>query len=106
MINTKNVIKKKLEYLLGELKKFKVQKILVSEYKKIDDHKFMHKIFHLNAKLVSNDSDIDKTFTLIHQSVMARIKKLLVKIGLLKRSLNVVLRFLSVIIDGNNSIGK
>ena len=34
----------------------------------------MHKIFHSSAKLIANDSEIDKVFGSFHQSVMTRIK--------------------------------
>ena len=36
----------------------------------------MNKIFHLRAKLIVNDSDIGKTFGLMHQRVMTKIKKI------------------------------
>ena len=52
LTNTKSVLKNNLKDLLGELKKFKVQSMLVAEYKKTDYHKPMHKIFHLCAKLI------------------------------------------------------
>ena len=55
MINTKPIIKNKLKELLSELKKFKVQSIVL-EYKKGNGHK----IFHSSAKLISSDSDIDE----------------------------------------------
>lgn len=42
-------MKNKLKDLVAELKKFKVQTILVLEYKKIDDNKLMRKNFHSNA---------------------------------------------------------
>ena len=35
----------------------------------------MRKIFHSSAKLIVNDSDIDKPFGSIHQSAMTKIKK-------------------------------
>lgn len=59
----------------------------------------MRKIFHLSAKLIVNDSDIDKAFRSIYESVM-------MKKGLLTRSWNMVLRFLSFNIVGNNNIRK
>lgn len=59
----------------------------------------MRKIFHLSAKLIVNDSDIDKAFRPIYESVM-------MKKGLLTRSWNMVLRFLSFNIVGNNNIRK
>ena len=46
LINTEPVIKNKLNDLLGELKKFKDQAILVIEYKKLDDPKSMHNFFY------------------------------------------------------------
>ena len=55
LINTKPTIKNKLKELLSELEKFKVQKILVLDYKKRNDRK----IFHSSAKLIGSDSDID-----------------------------------------------
>ena len=73
------MIRNKLKGLLSELKKFKVQKILALEYKKRDDHK----IFHSNAKLIASDSDIDETFKSMHQSIMTKIKIMLLKIALI-----------------------
>ena len=70
LINTKPVIKNKLKGLLKELKKFKVQTILVLDYKKRNDCK----IFHLSTELIPSDSDIDKVFKSMHQSFMTKIK--------------------------------
>ena len=50
LVNTKPVIKNKLKELLNELKKFKVQTILVLDYQKINDCK----IFHSSAKLMKH----------------------------------------------------
>ena len=61
LINTKPVIKNKLQELLSELKKFKFQAILILDYKKRNDHK----IFHSSATLTASDSDIDETFKCI-----------------------------------------
>ena len=58
LINTKPVIKNKLKELQSELKKFKVQTILVLDYKKRNDHK----IFYSSAKLIASDSDIDEAY--------------------------------------------
>ena len=55
LITTKPMIKNKLKELLSELKKFKVQAILVLDYKKRNDHK----IFHSSTKLTASDRDID-----------------------------------------------
>ena len=58
LINTKPTIKHKLKELLSELKKFKVQTVLVLDYKKKNDCK----TFHSSAKLIASDSDIDEAF--------------------------------------------
>ena len=42
LIDTKSIIKNKLRELLSELKKFKVQSMLVFKYKKRNDHKIFH----------------------------------------------------------------
>ena len=60
------MIKNKLKELLSELKKFKVQAILVLDDKKRNDSK----IFHSSIKLIASDSDIDGAFKSIHQSIM------------------------------------
>ena len=70
LINTKPMIKNKLKELFSELKKFKVQTILVLDYKKRNDRK----IFHSSAKLIASDSDIDEAFKSMHQSIMTKIK--------------------------------
>ena len=64
------MIKNKLKELLSELKKFKVQAILVLDYKKRNDCK----IFHSSAKLTARNSDIDEAFKSMHQSIMKKIK--------------------------------
>ena len=74
LINAKSVIKSKLKDLFSELKQFKVQTVSVLENKKIDDHKSMPKIFQSSAKLIVKDSNLDKAFTSMHQSVMTKIK--------------------------------
>ena len=66
----------------------------------------MHKIFHSISKLIVNDLDIDKAIKSMHQSLMTKIKILLAKIGLSRQLWNMVLRFLSVSIGGDNSIEK
>ena len=60
------LIKTKLKELLKELKEFKVQKILVLDYKKRNNCK----IFHSRAKLTASDSDIDEAFKSMHQRVV------------------------------------
>ena len=66
------MIKNILKESLSEMKAFKVQKILVLEYKKRNDHK----IFHSCIKLIASDSDIDEAFKFMHQSIITKIKKL------------------------------
>ena len=70
LINTKPVIKNKLKELLNELKKFEVLTKLILDYKKRNDLK----IFHSRTKLVTSDSDTDKAFMSMHQSIMTNIK--------------------------------
>ena len=64
--------------------------------------------FHSCAKLTVNDSDIDKVFGSMYQNVITKKKKknLLAEIGLLKPLWKILLKFLSVSVDRNNSIEK
>ena len=62
LINTKLVIKNKLQASLSELKKFKAQAVLVLDYKKRNDRK----IIHSSNKLIASDSDIDEAFKSMH----------------------------------------
>ena len=62
------MIKSELKGLLSE---FKVQAILVLEYKTRNDHK----IFHFNTKIIASVSDITKAFKSMHQSIMKEIKQ-------------------------------
>ena len=50
------------------MKKFKVKKILVLGYNKRNDYK----ISRPSAKLIASDSDIDKAFKSMHQSIMKK----------------------------------
>ena len=59
------MIKNKLKEFLSELKKFKIQTILVLDYRKRNDHK----IFHSSVKLIASDSDIDETFKSMRLSI-------------------------------------
>ena len=68
LINTKQIIKNKLKELLSELKKFKVQTILVLKYKKRNDQK----IFHSSTKLTARDSDINEALVSMHESIMPK----------------------------------
>ena len=62
------MIKSKLKELL--IVKFKVQTVLVLDYKKRNDCK----IFDSSTKLIASDSDIDGAFISIYQSIMTKIK--------------------------------
>ena len=70
LINIKPLIKNKLKEFLSELKKFKVQTILVLDYKGKNDRK----IFHSSIKLIASDSNIDEAFKSMPQSIMTKIK--------------------------------
>ena len=59
------MIKNKLKELLSELKKFRIQTILVLEYKKRNDCK--------GARLFASDSDIDEAFKSMYQSFMTKM---------------------------------
>ena len=65
------MIKNKLKESLSEWKKFKVQTLLVLDYKKIN----YCKIFHSKTKLTANNSGIDEAFKSMHQSIMTKAKK-------------------------------
>ena len=56
--------------MLNELQKFKVQSILVLEYRKRNDCK----IFHSIAKLIASYSDIKGTFRFVHQKIIMKIQ--------------------------------
>ena len=58
VINSKPVIKNKLDELLSELTNFTSQTISVLHYKKRNDHK----VFNSSATLTASDSESDKTF--------------------------------------------
>ena len=51
LVKTKPVINNKLKDLVSELQKFKVQKMLVLDYKKRNNHK----IFYASATLIASD---------------------------------------------------
>ena len=70
LINTKSMIKNKLKELISELKKFKVQTILVLDYKKRNNRK----IFHSSVTQIASVSDIDEAFKCMHQSIMTKIR--------------------------------
>ena len=62
------MIKNKFKELLSQIKKFKVQTILVLKYKKRNGLK----IFHSNVKVFASDSDIIETFKSIFQNLMTK----------------------------------
>ena len=70
VINSKRVVKNKLDEFLSELKKFTFQTMSVLHSKKRNDHE----IFHSSAKLIASNSYIDETFKSMHQSIMAKVK--------------------------------
>ena len=86
LINTKPMIKNKLKELLNELKRSKVQTMLVFDFKKRNDCK----IFHSSAKLIASDSDIDEAFKSMHQSIMTKIEKYTCKHWIV---LNVIIKY-------------
>ena len=55
-----------MKELFSELKKFKVQTTLVSDYKKRNNRK----IFHSSAEIFAGDSDIDEELKSMHQSII------------------------------------
>ena len=57
-------------------KVYKVQAILVLDYKKKNDRK----IFHSSTKLTTRDSEIDEASKSMHQSIIIKWKNIIVKI--------------------------
>ena len=53
-----------------ELKKVKVQTILILDYQKRKDCE----VFHWITKLLDSDSDIDEAFKSIHHGIVTKIK--------------------------------
>ena len=77
--------------MLNQLKKIKVQTILVLDNKKRKGCK----IFHSNTKVTAGDSDIDEVFKSMDQSIMAKIKNyaskdLIVLDAILKYSIKII----------------
>ena len=70
LLNPKPMIKYKLKEWLSELKKLKFQSILVLKYMKGNDCE----ILHSSVELTASNSDIDRAFKSMHQSIMAKIK--------------------------------
>ena len=60
------------------MRKSKFQTMLVLDYKK----KIDCKIFHSCAKQIATGSDINEAFKSMHQSIITKIKAMLVKIAL------------------------
>ena len=65
--------------MLGYLIKFKVQTVLILEYKKSDYRKSIRKIYHSCDRLIASDSDVDKVFESMHQSIMTKLKNYISK---------------------------
>ena len=65
LINAKPRIKNKFKELLIVLKKFKVQIILISDYKKRNDCK----IFYWSVEVIASNSDIEEALKCLHQSI-------------------------------------
>ena len=72
LINTKPVIKNTLKELLSDLKKFKVQTVLVLCYKKRNNGK----IFDSKTKLIAIDLDIDEALDLDMDAIIKRSIKI------------------------------
>ena len=68
----------KLKELLSKLKKYKLQTMLVLDYEKRNSGK----IFHSVTKIIASDWAIEKSFIARLQSIMTKIKIMLVNIGL------------------------
>ena len=64
------MILNKLKELLSELKKFKVQTILMLHYQKRNHYK----ISHSSVKLTATNSEIHKAFICMKQSIMTKTK--------------------------------
>ena len=60
--------------MLGYLIKCKVQTVLILEYKKSDHRKSIRKIYHSCDRLIASDSDVDKVFESMLQSIMTKLK--------------------------------
>ena len=82
------MIKNKLKEFLSELEKFKVQIVLVLDYKERNNCK----IFHSSTILIA--SYIDDTFKSMHQCIMTKIKNWIKRLDCLK--CNYKAQFLSV----------
>ena len=72
------MIKSKWKVLLSELKKFKVQTILVLDYKKRADQK----ILRSSAKLIASDLDIDEAFKSLHQIIIKHSIKIFLSVSI------------------------
>ena len=73
------MIENKLKELLSELKKSKVQTIIVLNYKKRNDCK----IFYSSANVIASGSNIDETFKSMHQSTIKNKKLCLIALDLI-----------------------
>ena len=76
------MIKNKLKELLSELKKPKVQTALVLDYKKKNHCKTFHSSYDPSAKLIVKIQTLMNHFKSMHQSILTKIKSLVVNIEL------------------------
>ena len=78
---------------LKKLKKFRVQTVLVLDYKKRNDSQ----IFYSYTKINASDLDIDEAYKSMHQSIITKIKKYVCKDYIvLGKIITHSIRFLSV----------
>ena len=69
---------KQIKIIVKWIKKFKIQKIVVSDHRKRNDDK----ILYSSPKLIASSSVIDEVFKSMHQSIATNIKSMLLKTGL------------------------
>ena len=70
LINTKPIIKNKLEELFKGVEKVKSSVNISLRVQEKNDHK----IFHSSAKLIASNSDNDEAFKSMHKSIMTKTK--------------------------------
>ena len=72
LINNETITRNKLKEFGTDLKNFKVQVKIVSEYNKKNDVK----TFHSSVKLIASDSEIKEAFKSMHGSTFTKNKTL------------------------------
>lgn len=70
LFSTTPIIKDNFKKLSNDLKKFKIQSVLVLKYKKGN----IRKVFYSSVKIIDSDSNIDEALKSIHQSLAKKIK--------------------------------